>query len=116
MEFVLNWSAFTVPPRKSNAAPAPRKYVTINEAAEYLSVHPNSIRNWIENGKLTGTDYRALDRAARSCGVSTSTSLTKSSLQQLRGDHRPLTHGPLIFVPDAIDERNGKSLQNKRPQ
>ncbi|WP_110883882.1 helix-turn-helix domain-containing protein [Mycolicibacterium wolinskyi] len=38
---------------KTNAV-VPRKYVTINEAADYLSVHPNSIRNWIESGKLTG--------------------------------------------------------------
>lgn len=43
-----------MPSRKPNAVTAPRKYVTINEAAAYLSVHPNSIRNWIENGKLTG--------------------------------------------------------------
>ena len=43
-----------MPSKKSNATTAPRKYVSIQEAAEYLSVHPNSIRNWIENGKLTG--------------------------------------------------------------
>ena len=43
-----------MPSKKSNAATVPRKYVTINEAAEYLSVHTNSIRNWIESGKLTG--------------------------------------------------------------
>nr|WP_090276815.1 helix-turn-helix domain-containing protein [Mycolicibacterium komanii] len=39
---------------KSNAAVAPRKYVSIQEAADYLSVHPNSIRNWIASGDLIG--------------------------------------------------------------
>lgn len=52
-----------MPSKKSNAAVAPRKYGTINEAAELAHVHPNSIRNWIRDGVLTG--YRLPSRGQR---------------------------------------------------
>lgn len=31
-----------------------RRFVNTNEAAEYFSVHPNTIRNWLSKGLIKG--------------------------------------------------------------
>jgi excisionase family DNA binding protein len=33
-------------------APIPRRWISVNEAAAYLGVHPMTVRKWIDQGKL----------------------------------------------------------------
>lgn len=43
--------------------PKSRRLVSINDAADYIAVHPKTIRRWIATGRLTG--YRAGPRLIR---------------------------------------------------
>jgi len=47
------------------AQPSPRRHklATINEAADYLSVHPKTLRRWIAAGRITS--YAAGPRLIR---------------------------------------------------
>src|SRR5579872_832653 len=39
-------------PRTDDAAPEPERYLTVPQAAQILSVHPSTIRRWIDQGRL----------------------------------------------------------------
>jgi excisionase family DNA binding protein len=32
-----------------------KQYVTVDEAAEYLGVHPQTVRRWLRDGQIQGT-------------------------------------------------------------
>ena len=51
-------------PRTTPVRPAPpRRFATLIEAADYVAVHPKTVRRWVATGRLTA--YRAGPRLLR---------------------------------------------------
>ena len=64
-------------------------YLVISEAAEYLGVSPNTLRNWVNAGKVAAirhpvNDYRLFDRTALDALLKEVATATRKAVKQVQ--------------------------------
>ncbi len=92
---------------RNRASPFAEPYLTVVPAAEHLSVHPSTIRRWIERGRLPS--YRLSEKRV---GVKPSDLARLVAPRPARPQPRgPLMHSSQTVIPPLTKEQQRRLLR-----